>query len=97
MYSQKFTDMTKIIIEDLGQEEIEKRQIKSWPVWEKEISRFDWTYNGDEECYILEGEVDVETPDGIVHIKPGDFVRFCDGLKCVWDIKKDIRKHYRFL
>jgi uncharacterized cupin superfamily protein len=74
--------MAKVIIENLGPEEIEKRRIKSWPVWEKEISRFDWTYDGDEECYILEGEVDVETPE--------------DGLNCIWDIKKNIRKHYRF-
>ncbi len=88
--------MKKIIIEGLSPEEIEQRQIKSWPVWEKEESRFDWTYDGDEECYILEGEVDVETTDGVMHIKPGDFVTFKDGLSCVWDIKKAIRGHYNF-
>lgn len=88
--------MTKVIIEKLGTDEIEKRQIKSWPVWEKEVSRFDWTYDGDEECYIIEGEVDVETSEGTVHIKPGDFVTFKRGLDCVWDIKKGIKKHYRF-
>lgn len=88
--------MRKLIIEDLDRQEIERRGISAWPVWEKEVSRFDWTYDGDEECYILEGEVDVETPEGTVHIKPGDFVTFKDGLSCTWDIKKDIRKHYRF-
>ena len=88
--------MAKVIIEKLISEEIGNRGISSWPVWEKEVSRFDWTYDGDEECYILEGEVDVETPEGTVHIKPGDSVTFKDGLNCVWDIKKDIRKHYRF-
>ena len=88
--------MTKVIIENLGPEEIEKRKIKSWPVWEKEVSRFDWTYDGDEECYILEGEVDVETEDGVVSIKPGDFVAFRKWLSCICDIKKGIRKHYNF-
>ena len=88
--------MAKVIIEDLTNEEIESREIRQWPVWEKEISRFDWTYDGDEECFILEGEVEVETDEGTFHIKPGDFVTFRDGLKCIWDIKKDIKKHYRF-
>jgi uncharacterized cupin superfamily protein len=51
---------------------------------------------GDEECYILEGEFDVETEEGTVHVKPGDFVTFKDGLKCTWDIKKPVKKHYNF-
>ena len=88
--------MAKIIIEKLSESEIKKRGIKNWPIWEKEVSKFDWEYNGDEECLILEGEVTVETNDGNFTIKPGDFVTFKDGLKCVWDVKKNIRKHYNF-
>jgi hypothetical protein len=88
--------MTKVIIEDLSPEEYKKRQIESWPIWEKEVSCFPWTYDGDEECFILEGEVTVETDEGMVYIKPGDFVTFKSGLSCVWDIKKAIRKHYNF-
>jgi uncharacterized cupin superfamily protein len=88
--------MAKVIIEKLKKSEIEKRGIKNWPVWEKEVSRFDWEYNGDEECLILEGEVTVETDKGNFTIKPGDFVTFKDGLKCVWDVKKYIKKHYSF-
>lgn len=88
--------MAKVNIERLSTGEIEERRIKSWPVWEKEVSRFDWTYDADEECYILEGEVEVETSEGIYQIQPGDFVTFSRGLSCVWDIKKSIRKHYRF-
>ena len=88
--------MSKIVVEKLSQEEIERRGIKSWPVWSKEMSRFDWQYDGDEECLILEGEVVVETPEGNYTIQAGDFVTFKDGLKCVWDIRKDIRKHYNF-
>ncbi len=88
--------MSKIRIEKLSNAEIEKRGIKSWPIWEKEVSKFDWEYSGDEECLILEGEFDVETADGKFHIKPGDFVTFSDGLSCIWDIKKQVRKHYNF-
>jgi len=88
--------MKKVIIQNLSKEEIENRGIKNWPTWQKEISRFDWEYQGDEECLILEGEVIVETEDDTYSIKPGDFVTFKDGLRCVWDVKKSIKKHYNF-
>jgi len=88
--------MEKLIVEKLSGEEIEKRGIRRWPVWEKEISRFDWTYTGDEQCLILEGEVTIETDDGNCNIKAGDFVIFKDGLHCTWDIKSKIKKHYDF-
>jgi len=88
--------MAKVIIKNLTGEQIDSMGIKGWPIWEKESSRFDWEYVGDEHCLILEGEVVVETDNGNFHIKAGDYVIFKDGLKCVWDIKKDIRKHYRF-
>ncbi len=88
--------MSKVIIKKLPKNEIEKMGISSWPIWEKEISKFDWQYDTDEECLILEGEVEVETSEGKFLIKPGDFVTFKSGLKCIWDIKKDIKKHYNF-
>jgi len=89
-------NMKKIIIKKLNEEEIQARGIRNWPIWEKEISRFDWKYDGDEECLILEGEVEVETDEGKFTVKTGDFVTFKNGLHCVWDIKKSIRKHYNF-
>lgn len=88
--------MRKVNIEQLSKDEIEARGIGSWPVWEKGISRFDWKYDSEEACLILEGEVTVETADGNYSIKPGDFVTFSQGLTCVWDIKQPIRKHYSF-
>lgn len=89
--------MSKVIIEQLSNDEKLKRGIPSWPIWEKEISRFDWFYDSDEECQILEGEVTVETADGNFTIAAGDFVTFKKGLKCVWEVKKPIKKHYNFL
>lgn len=71
--------------------------VDSWPIWEKEISTFPWTYDQPEMCYILEGEA-VVTPDGgdPVKIGEGDFVNFAAGLSCTWEIKSPVRKHYLF-
>ena len=85
-----------VTVEKLTEDEIQKRGIKSWPIWEKEKSRFDWFYHDTEECLILEGAVTVETPDGDVSFAAGDFVTFPKGLSCVWDIKSAVRKHYNF-
>jgi len=87
----------KIEIHKPDKQEIEKKQILSWPIWEKEISRFDWYYDSVEECYLLEGKVVVETQDGKkVEFGKGDFVTFPKGLRCVWDIREAVRKHYNF-
>ena len=86
-----------IKIEKLTGEQIEKRGIKSWPIWEKEISRFDWYYDSMEECLLLEGKVVVETEDcKKVEFGKGDFVTFPKGFSCIWDIKESVRKHYNF-
>jgi len=89
--------MDKVIVKRLTDSEIESRKIKSWQIWTKEVSQFDWYYDSDEECLILEGEVIVETSEGNYTVKAGDFVTFKQGLKCVWNVKTPIRKHYNFL
>jgi len=77
------------LLDDLG--------IWNWPIWTKEVSEFPWQYDAQETCYLLEGDV-VVTPDGgdPVEIKKGDLVTFPKGMKCRWNIRKDVRKHYRF-
>jgi len=89
--------MSKVIIEKPDKEVLIEKGVFSWPVWEKEISEFEWTYVGDEQCYIIEGEFDVESEGSVYHIKAGDFVTFKDGLQCVWKIIKPVKKHYNFL
>jgi uncharacterized cupin superfamily protein len=85
----------KIEIRKPKMEDIEKEGIMSWPIWEKEISRFDWHYDETEECYLLEGKAVVETDDGEkVQFSKGDFVTFPKGLSCVWEIKEPVKKHY---
>ena len=87
----------KIDIEVPEKEELEKKGVSSWPIWEKEISRFDWHYDSTEECYLLEGRVVVETENGeTMTFGKGDLVTFPKGLSCVWDIKEPVRKHYNF-
>ncbi len=88
--------MAKIEVKKPTQEELEKLGVKNWPIWEKEESTFPWEYFSDETCYILEGEVEVTTDDGEkVTFGAGDLVKFPKGLKCTWNIKKAVRKHYK--
>ncbi len=54
----------KIEIKKSKKEDMEKEGVMSWPIWEKEVSRFNWHYDDTEECYLLEGKVVVETEDG---------------------------------
>lgn len=89
--------MSEIKIEKIPEEKLKEMRVFSWPIWEKEISRFDWHYDETEMCYILEGKITVETKDGkSASFGPGDFVTFPKGLDCVWDIKEPVRKHYNF-
>ncbi|HEY8353485.1 MAG TPA: cupin domain-containing protein [Methylophilaceae bacterium] len=70
----------------------------SWPTWSKEVSTFPWSYSEQETAYILEGEVTVTPKDGgePVSFGAGDLVTFSPGLACTWEVKKPLRKHYRF-
>ncbi len=87
----------EIIVKKLAKEELAKKGVFGWPIWEKEVSCFPWSYDGIEECLFLEGEVTVKTQDGnSVSFGKGDFVTFPKGLSCTWEIKKPVRKHYNF-
>jgi hypothetical protein len=70
---------------------------RSWPIWTKEVSTFDWTYDSSETCFFLEGEVVVKPEGGApVKIGKGDLVVFPQGMTCTWEVKQPVRKHYRF-
>lgn len=84
----------QIKVESLGDEAIERRGIRSWPIWERGVSRFSWKYDESEFCYLIEGQVRIETADGNIEVEAGDFVTFPAGLECTWDILKPVRKHY---
>lgn len=86
----------KIVVEQLTEKQVIEQGINKWPIWTKGVSTFDWYYDETEKCYFLEGKVIVQTDDGEVEIKKGDFVTFPIGLKCVWKILEPVRKHYKF-
>jgi len=88
--------MSKIDVKKPTKEDLDKLNVKSWGTWECDVSVFDWEYDTEETCYILDGHVVVRSEEGETEIKAGDLVTFRKGLKCVWDVKKPIRKHYRF-
>lgn len=86
-----------IQVEKPSEEKLEKLDARSWPVWKKEVSEFKWEYDEKETCYILEGEVEVTPVNGTpVKFGKGDLVVFSEGLKCTWNIKKAVKKHYKF-
>ena len=85
-----------ILQEQLTDNQIEELGVRQWPIWEKEISRFSYVYEEEELCYFLEGIVVVETEQGAITIRKGDYITFPKGLSCVWDIKEPVRKHYLF-
>ena len=78
-------------------ERLNQLGVLKWPIWAKEISEFPWTYDDSETCYFLEGDV-VVTPVGgeSVQVGKGDLVTFPAGMSCTWNIKKDVKKHYKF-
>jgi len=77
-------------------QELNSLNVKSWPIWTKEKSRFSWHYDEKETCYILEGEVIVRYAGKEVKFGRGDLVVFPEGLSCEWEIIKDVKKHYKF-
>lgn len=62
----------------------------------KEVSVFDWEYDSIEICYLLRGDVRVTTADGeVAEFGAGDMVTFPAGLKCTWEVRAPVYKHYR--
>lgn len=90
--------MSRIIVEHSPSESrLKELGVHSWPTWSKEVSKFPWSYSEQEVAYVLEGEV-VVTPQGgePVSFGAGDLVTFPSGMSCTWEVRKPLRKHYRF-
>lgn len=71
--------------------------VRDWPIWEKEVSAFPWTYSSTEVCYFLDGAV-LATPEGgePMRFGKGDLVTFPNGMHCAWNITESVRKHFNF-
>ena len=90
------TSAARVTVEKPSEEKLKQLGVRSWPIWTKEASRFDWHYDQTETCYFLEGEVTVTAEGQSVSFGKGDFVTFPKGLSCTWHVKKAVRKHYKF-
>ncbi|MBD2431908.1 MULTISPECIES: cupin domain-containing protein [Fischerella] len=80
-----------------SQKRLEELGVSNWDIWQKEVSKFPWTYDTQEICYFLEGDV-VVTPNGgqPVQMGKGDLATFPAGMSCTWEIRSDVKKHYCF-
>ena len=89
--------MDPVTVKTPTDEELEHLGVSDWPIWEKEVSNFDWFYSDSETFYVLEGKVRVDLDDGgSVEFGKGDLVTFAKGVGCKWDVQEPIRKHYTF-
>ena len=90
--------MSDIKIErQIEHDKVDAQGVFGWPIWEKEVSTFPWTYDANETCYFLEGDATV-TPDGgePVTMGKGDLATFPVGMSCTWEIRQAVKKHYNF-
>ena len=85
----------QITVEKKSDDQLIAIGVFSWPVWTKEVSEFEWTYDDEERAYILEGEVEVTAYGETTRFTAGDFVTFPVGMTCTWKVLKPVRKHYQ--
>jgi len=76
--------------------ESEKAEMLTKPTWGCEVYEFNWQYDSEEICLLIEGEVTVTYDGESVSFGAGDYVTFPQGLSCVWKVTKPVKKHYIF-
>jgi uncharacterized cupin superfamily protein len=89
-------EQEEIEIKKISSKEIQQLGITNWPIWEKEVSEFEWHYDYEEKFYLIEGDVTIKTKNKEYHIEPGSLVTCSKGLSCNWEIKEYVKKHYQF-
>jgi uncharacterized protein len=64
-------------------EDLEKLGVSEWKIWQKKVFKFPWTYDEQETCYFLEGDV-IVTPNrgSLVQMGKGDLVTFPARMSC---------------
>ena len=87
--------MSEVKIEKPSEQKLKELGIDTWGRWECEPSTFDWSYDSNEDCYILEGKAKVKTSTQEVEFGKGDLVSFPKGLSCTWTVIEKIKKVYR--
>ena len=84
----------EIIVRKPTEQEVVEMKLN--PVWTCEVSEFEWYYDSEETCLIIEGEVTVSYGAKSISFAEGDYVVFPKGLSCVWKVTKPVSKHYIF-
>jgi uncharacterized cupin superfamily protein len=89
--------MSNIVVEhNPAAAHLESLGVSKWPTWSKEVSVFPWFFHEQEIAYILEGECVITPESGApVTFGKGDLVTFPAGMKCNWEVRQPLRKHYR--
>jgi len=87
--------MSEIKIEKPSEQKLKELGTDNWSPWECEPSTFDWSYDSNEDFYVLEGKVKVKTPTEEVEFGKGDLVTFPKGTTCTWTVIEKIRKLYK--
>lgn len=79
------------------QDKLNALGVSNWAIWTTGVSEFPWTYEEQEICYFLEGDV-IVTPEGgeSVQVGQGNLVTFPAGMSCTWQVRKAVKKHYQF-
>lgn len=86
------------VVSQPDKEFLDEQGVFNWGTWGCEASKFPWSYDSNESCYLLAGQVTVTPTDGR---KPatfgkGDFVTFPAGMSCTWDVSEAVHKHFKF-
>lgn len=86
------------VVSQPDKEFLEKKGVFSWGTWGCGVSKFPWTYDQNESCFLLNGQVTVTPSDGrkAATFGAGDFVTFPAGMSCEWDVTEAVHKHYLF-
>jgi uncharacterized cupin superfamily protein len=85
------------VVHNPSADQLRQLGVADWPIWSCGVSTFPWTYDAQETCLLLEGDVTVTPEVGEpVRFGAGDLVTFGAGLSCSWDVHAPVRKHYRF-
>mmetsp|Transcript_20619 Transcript_20619/g.41990 ORF Transcript_20619/g.41990 Transcript_20619/m.41990 type:complete len:131 (+) Transcript_20619:67-459(+) len=95
----KMSDKPEIeVVPQPSQEFLEKKGVFNWGTWGCAASKFPWTYDSNESCYLLQGKVSVTPSDGRKEVTfgKGDFVTFPAGMSCTWDVTEAVEKHFMF-
>jgi hypothetical protein len=87
--------MAKMSVSKPSDDELTGLGVSDWPTWSCGVSTFDWHYDQQEVCYIVEGDVTVTAAGEQITFGPGDLVTFPAGLDSTWNVRSPVKKHYR--